>query len=38
VLVEADDSLPTDTVRLATAHPLTAGLGGMFDSIALSQG
>ncbi|WP_287878514.1 NADH-quinone oxidoreductase subunit NuoG [Aquitalea sp.] len=38
VLLEADDSLPADTVRLATAHPLTAGLGGMFDSIALSQG
>ena len=38
VQVEADDSLPADTVRLATAHPLTAGLGGMFDSIALSHG
>lgn len=38
VLVEADDSLPADTVRLATAHPLTVGLGGMFDSIELTQG
>jgi NADH-quinone oxidoreductase subunit G len=38
VRIEADDSLPQDTLRLATAHPDTVALGGMFDPIQISQG
>lgn len=36
--VEADDSLPQDTLRLATAHPDTSALGGMFDPIQITRG
>ncbi|SFN63697.1 NADH-quinone oxidoreductase subunit NuoG [Nitrosospira briensis] len=28
-----DDKLPVDCVRVASAHPMTAGLGGMFGEI-----
>nr|WP_199064626.1 NADH-quinone oxidoreductase subunit NuoG [Chromobacterium sp. ASV5] len=38
VKVEADDSLPADVVRVATAHPTTLALGGMFDAIEIKQG
>ncbi len=37
-IVVADDSLPADVIRLATAHPATQALGGMFDSIEITQG
>jgi NADH-quinone oxidoreductase subunit G len=36
--VEADDSLPADVVRVATAHAATLALGGMFDAIEIKQG
>lgn len=38
VLTEVDDQLPNGVVRLATAHPATAVLGGMFDPIEIRQG
>jgi NADH-quinone oxidoreductase subunit G len=38
VSIEADDRLPPGVVRLATAHPDTAALGGMFDPIEITQG
>ncbi|MEN3031110.1 NADH-quinone oxidoreductase subunit NuoG [Chromobacterium amazonense] len=38
VRVEADDSLPADVVRVATAHAATLALGGMFDAIEIKQG
>lgn len=38
VRVEADDSLPADVVRVATAHASTLALGGMFDAIEIKQG
>jgi NADH-quinone oxidoreductase subunit G len=33
VAIERDDRLADGVVRLAAAHPATAGLGGMFDPI-----
>jgi len=33
VVIERDDRLADGAVRLAAAHPATAGLGGMFDPI-----
>ncbi|MBK0416397.1 NADH-quinone oxidoreductase subunit G [Chromobacterium haemolyticum] len=38
VRIVADDSLPQDTVRIATAHAATLALGGMFDAIEITQG
>lgn len=38
VALEADDSLPADVVRVATAHAATLQLGGMFDAIEIKQG
>ncbi|BEV72166.1 MULTISPECIES: NADH-quinone oxidoreductase subunit NuoG [unclassified Paludibacterium] len=38
VRIEADDSLPPDALRLATAHADTIALGGMFDPIQITQG
>jgi NADH-quinone oxidoreductase subunit G len=32
-----DDRLPQDCVRVAAAHPLTAGLGGMLDAIIVER-
>ncbi len=32
-----DDRLPDNCVRVAAAHPLTAGLGGMFDAITVTR-
>ncbi|BCT67540.1 NADH-quinone oxidoreductase subunit NuoG [Nitrosospira sp. NRS527] len=32
-----DDKLPANCVRLASAHPLTAALGGMFGEIAVEK-
>jgi NADH-quinone oxidoreductase subunit G len=32
-----DDTLPETVVRVAAAHPLTAGLGGMFDAVTLER-
>lgn len=32
-----DDTLPANCVRVAAAHPLTVGLGGMFDEIAVER-
>ncbi len=34
VTIERDDRLADGVLRLAAAHPTTAGLGGMFDAIA----
>jgi NADH-quinone oxidoreductase subunit G len=34
----ADDGLPDGAVRVAAAHPATAGLGAMFGEIALERG
>ncbi|GGY14401.1 NADH-quinone oxidoreductase subunit NuoG [Paludibacterium paludis] len=34
----SDDSLPDGALRLATAHAVTARLGGMFDPIEIKQG
>ena len=33
VRIVSDDGLPQDVVRIATAHPATLTLGGMFDAI-----
>ena len=38
VAIDADDALPDGVVRLATAHPTTVALGGMFDPIEIKQG
>ncbi|MBI3146165.1 MAG: NADH-quinone oxidoreductase subunit G [Pseudogulbenkiania sp.] len=38
VVIEADATLPAGVVRLATAHPTTVALGGMFDPIEIKQG
>ncbi|TDR78407.1 NADH-quinone oxidoreductase subunit NuoG [Paludibacterium purpuratum] len=38
VRIDADDSLPPDALRLATAHSDTLALGGMFDPIQITQG
>ncbi|MBT9612472.1 MAG: NADH-quinone oxidoreductase subunit G [Burkholderiales bacterium] len=35
--VARDDRLPDNCVRVAAAHPLTAGLGGMFDTITVTR-
>jgi NADH-quinone oxidoreductase subunit G len=35
--IEQDDSLPDNCVRVATAHPLTAGLGPMFGDISVER-
>ena len=32
-----DDKLPANCVRVASAHPLTAALGGMFGEIAVER-
>jgi NADH-quinone oxidoreductase subunit G len=32
-----DDRLPGSVVRVAAAHPSTAGLGGMFDAVVLEK-
>jgi NADH-quinone oxidoreductase subunit G len=32
-----DDGLPDNAVRLATAHPSTSGMGGMFDEIVVER-
>jgi NADH-quinone oxidoreductase subunit G len=32
-----DDALPANCVRVPAAHPLTAGLGGMFGAITLER-
>jgi NADH-quinone oxidoreductase subunit G len=32
-----DDRLPNECVRIAAAHPLTAGLGDMFGEIAVEK-
>jgi NADH-quinone oxidoreductase subunit G len=38
VRIEADDGLPAGVLRLATAHPDTLSLGGMFEPIQISRG
>ena len=38
VVIERDDRLPDGALRLAAAHPTTAGLGGMFDPIDALEG
>jgi NADH-quinone oxidoreductase subunit G len=38
VCIESDDRLPPGVLRLATAHPDTSALGGMFDPIEITQG
>ena len=35
--VALDDRLPDNCVRVAAAHPLTVGLGGMFDAITVTR-
>jgi NADH-quinone oxidoreductase subunit G len=35
--VRADASVPADCVRIAAAHPLTAGLGDMFGTVTLER-
>jgi NADH-quinone oxidoreductase subunit G len=35
--VARDDRLPETVVRVATAHPSTAALGGMFDAVTLEK-
>jgi NADH-quinone oxidoreductase subunit G len=37
VAIERDDRLADGVVRLAAAHPTTAGLGGMFDAITVER-
>lgn len=37
LLAEQDDLLPSNTVRVAAAHPLTNGLGAMFGSITVER-
>jgi NADH-quinone oxidoreductase subunit G len=37
LLVKRDDQLPSDCVRVAAAHPLTAALGDMFGSVTLER-
>ena len=32
-----DDKLPANCVRVASAHPLTAALGGMFGEITVER-
>ena len=32
-----DDKLPSNCVRVASAHPLTAALGGMFGEITVER-
>ena len=32
-----DDKLPNNCVRVASAHPLTAALGGMFGEITVER-
>jgi NADH-quinone oxidoreductase subunit G len=32
-----DDKLPANCVRVASAHPLTAALGGMFSEITIER-
>jgi NADH-quinone oxidoreductase subunit G len=32
-----DDKLPNNCVRVASAHPLTAALGGMFSEITVER-
>jgi NADH-quinone oxidoreductase subunit G len=35
--VAQDDSLPANCIRIASAHPSTAALGGMFDQITVEK-
>jgi NADH-quinone oxidoreductase subunit G len=35
--VQADASVPPGCVRIAAAHPLTAGLGDMFGTVTLER-
>jgi NADH-quinone oxidoreductase subunit G len=37
LLAALDDKLPDDCVRIAAAHPLTAGLGPMFGTLSLEK-
>jgi NADH-quinone oxidoreductase subunit G len=37
IAIERDDRLADGVVRLAAAHPTTAGLGGMFDPITVEK-
>jgi NADH-quinone oxidoreductase subunit G len=35
--VDCDDKIPPDCIRLVTAHPMTASLGGMFGDITVKK-
>ncbi|MGY8848147.1 MAG: NADH-quinone oxidoreductase subunit NuoG [Burkholderiales bacterium] len=35
--VDCDDKIPPNCIRLVTAHPMTAGLGGMFEDITVKK-
>ena len=35
--VDCDDKIPFNCIRLVTAHPVTAGLGGMFEDITVKK-
>lgn len=35
--VDCDDKIPFNCIRLVTAHPMTAGLGGMFEDITVKK-
>ncbi len=35
--VDCDDKIPPNCIRLATAHPMTASLGGMFSDITVKK-
>lgn len=35
--VDCDDKVPPNCIRLVTAHPMTASLGGMFDDITVKK-
>ena len=37
VTAALDDKLPDDCVRIAAAHPTTAGVGPMFGSVTLAK-
>jgi NADH-quinone oxidoreductase subunit G len=37
LLAQRDDQLPVDCVRVPAGHPATAGLGGLFDGVALER-
>jgi NADH-quinone oxidoreductase subunit G len=32
-----DDKLPANCIRIAAGHPLTAGLGGLFDAVVVDR-